>query len=242
MSLVSFKNYAAVAENGDLHDTEKAGRYAFQADAERCLLTELLNKLDLQPTDQLLEIGCGPGNLIIPLAHFVAHAVGIDNQAAIDRLHARAPLAANLEGIAGDFLTLQIPNGRFDKILIYSVLHYLSSADEAILLLDRALSLLAPGGRLLLGDLPNQDRKRRFGASGVGQRTAQKWQNNLATHGSHAFDNLPADPCLITIDDKLILRLISHIRKKGYEAYLLPQDKRLPFGYTREDILVSAHS
>lgn len=242
MSLVSFNNYATAAENVALHDTEKAGRYAFQADAERRILSELLNKLDLQPTDQLLEIGCGPGNLIIPLAHFVARAVGIDNQAAIDRLHARAPTAANLQGIAGDFLTLQLPTGHFDKILIYSVLHYLSSAEEALLLIDRALSLLAPGGRLLLGDLPNQDLKRRFGTSGVGQRTAQEWQKNLAAHGSHAFAPLPADPLLIAIDDKLILRLVRHIREKGYEAYMLPQDKRLPFGNTREDILVSAHS
>lgn len=242
MSEVTFQNYSAAARDDTLSDTEKAGRYSFQGRAERRILSDLLGKLDLQPADDLLEIGCGTGNLIIPLSHFVARAVGIDNQAAIDRLQTRAPLASNLEGIAGDFLTQQMPAGKFAKILVYSVLHCLSSEDEAMLLIDRALSLLAPGGKLLLGDLPNQDHKRRFCASDLGQQTTRQWQESIATSGHHVFEAMPADTRLISINDRIIMKFIVHIRARGFEAYLLPQDEQLPFGHTREDILVTAHS
>lgn len=241
MSHVSFENYSLVARNTSLQDTERAGRYAFQADAERRILTDLLSKLDLQPTDRLLEIGCGPGNLIIPLAHFVSQAVGIDNQAAIDRLQARAPLADNIGVIAGNFLTMQLPVERFEKVLIYSVLHYMSSSDEAFLLIDRALSMLAPGGRLLLGDIPNQDRKRRFRSSSIGRRTGQEWEEKLSTQGPHPFESLPPDLRLVEIGDELLLALVRHIRQQGHEAYLLRQDERLPFGYSREDIMVFSY-
>jgi hypothetical protein len=46
---------------------------------------------------------------------------------------------------------------------------------------------------------------------------------------------------LITFDDALVLDVMAFIRRKGFEAFLLPQPIDLPFGGSREDILVVAH-
>ena len=43
-------------------------------------------------------------------------------------------------------------------------------------------------------------------------------------------------------DDVLVLEIVAFIRGKGFEAFLLPQPIDLPFGGSREDILVEAHS
>lgn len=241
MSQVSFANFARAAAQTDLPDTEMAGRYGFQALAERKILGDVISKLALQPSDRLLEIGCGPGNLLIPLSFLVDSAVGIDTAPSIERLKQRAPLAANLAGIAGNFLDLNLADQRFDKILVYSVLQYLSTAAEVIRFVDACLKLCAPGGRILLGDLTNRDRKRRFGDSAAGRQVRQEWDAQVAQSGGHAFDHLPSDDQLVTVDDALLLQIVAHARQQGYEAYLLPQPLDLPFGGSREDILITAH-
>lgn len=241
MSQVSFENFARAARQSNLADTEIAGRYAFQAVAERQILPDILAKLDIKPTDRLLEIGCGPGNLLIPLSYFVAQAIGIDNTAAIDRLNARAPIAEQMKGIAGNFLDIDLGDQVFDKILAYSVLHYLTSEEEVVRFIDKALSLCAPGGRLLLGDLTNRDHKARFANSTEGRKVRAEWEKQVANSTGHPFDALPSDNQLVAVDDNLILDILKRYRQRGHEAYLLPQPPELPFGGSREDILIVLH-
>lgn len=242
MSRISFENYQHIAEQTETTNTEVAGRYIFQQEAERRILSDLLNKLDLQVTDTLLEIGCGPGNLLVPLANFCAEATGIDNEAAIERLNKRLAKDSKLIGIAGNFLEINLHTTAFDKILVYSVLQYLSSKKEALDFTDRALALLQPGGRLLLGDLPNRTKKSRFIISKTGQQTAKNWDELLKGSGSHPIEIKQVDSNMVTVDDSFLLDLMKHIRNKGFEAYLLPQPLDLPFGGSREDILVIAHN
>ncbi len=242
MSQTSFENFARVASRPNRDHTEVAGRYAFQAAAERRILRDVLNKLDLDADDALLEIGCGPGNLLIPLAHFVRRAVGIDTAPCLQRLRDRVPLSRQIECAPGNFMEIDLAGQSFDKILIYSVLHYLSSEQEVLDFVDRALALCAPGGRLLLGDLPNRDRKARFAASSAGQTVAREWQAQVSQAGGHAFDDLPTDSRLVAIDDKLVLALMARARAAGHESYLLAQPPDLPFGGSREDILIITRS
>ena len=51
------------------------------------------------------------------------------------------------------------------------------------------------------------------------------------------FD-LKQDDKIMIFNDKNVLQIISHIREKGLHAYLLSQPGDLPFGHTREDILI----
>ena len=71
---------------------EIAGRFAFQKKSEQYLLFDIVEKLSLMPKDDLLEIGCGAGNLLIPLSFFVNSAAGVDHPNLLKRLKSRLPL------------------------------------------------------------------------------------------------------------------------------------------------------
>ena len=141
----------------------------------------------------------------------------------------------------GNFLDMKLPTSHFDKIFIYSVLHYLGNKIEVLNFIERALAILKPGGRMLLGDITNVSKKGRFVSSKTGQHVAKDWAELTKNAGIGAFEGLRPDIESVTFDDALVLDLLGIIRSKGMEAFLLPQPIDLPFGGSREDILVVAH-
>ena len=66
-------------------DFSELVRYKGSEQAERLIVNDLLGKLDLRPDSSLLDIACGPGNLLIPLSFHVARSVGIDHPGMISR-------------------------------------------------------------------------------------------------------------------------------------------------------------
>ena len=240
MSSTSFENYSKLARQHDTGNTEVAGRYRFQASAERRIINDVIGKLAINSDDSLLEIGCGPGNILLPLSYQVARAAGIDNEAALGRLAARCGRSMHIATYPGDFLSMELPEPLFSKVLIYSVLQYVDSLASAIRFLRRALSLLCPGGRLMLGDLPNHDKKRRFTESQSGMLASQEWSALVSDAGLHPLSGLPQDNRVLVVDDDLLLSLLKCGRTDGYESYLLPQPTDLPFGHTRDDLIFVA--
>jgi hypothetical protein len=122
----------------------------------------------------------------------------------------------------------------------------MAGADEARSFVNESLELLAPGGSLLIGDLPNADSHRRFCSSTEGQRVTEDYK--LARLGDQklnpaayaAWADIQRDvvmpPCFI--DDSFLVALLVDLRRRGYESYLLPQPCALPFSLTREDLLI----
>lgn len=102
-----------------------------------------------------LDLGCGSGELLLPLARHNRRVIGIDGSAEMLRLCeqklARAGLTnatlrqADLTGLR------QLSLGRFDLIVASSVLEYLPDLDGV---LAAIAGLLAPHGRFLF-TLPN---------------------------------------------------------------------------------------
>lgn len=243
MSRVSFEAYEHIASLPNVSNTEASGRYIFQQESERKILFDLLVKLDLKVTDELLEIGCGPGNLILPLSYFCSRATGIDNEASITRLKNRSSQDGAVVCFSGNFLEMNLSATYFDKILIYGVLHCMSNKEEVLNFVERALSILKAGGRMLLGDLPNISKKKRFINSKTGQCVATNYAELLEgqTGRNISTDVRFPDSGLVIFDDAFILDLMAFIRGKGFEAFLVPEPLDLPFGGSREDILVVAH-
>jgi 2-polyprenyl-3-methyl-5-hydroxy-6-metoxy-1,4-benzoquinol methylase len=237
MSRASYENYGRLATTS-LPPLQTAGRYPAQAEAERLMPLDVAQKLDLKPTDRLLDIGCGPGTNLIPLSFLVQSAMGVDHPETIKALSSRVKLS-NVEYLAGNFLDLEIV-ARFTKIVIYSVLHYLASEEEVVTFLRRACDLLEPGGRLLVGDMPNTDLRRRFQASSRGKEFQIEWNKRIAsTKGATTNDaSTVVDPKLFEPDDGAVLRLLGKFRSSTTHAWILPQRVDLPFGYTREDLLI----
>lgn len=239
MSQITFENYGRMAEA--LSDfILAAGRYPIQRTAEKAVLMDIVRKLDLSGEDRFLDVGCNVGNLLIPLSFIAGSVLGVDHIGCVQRLERRFPFADNVQLRSGNFLDLAFED-RYDKILIYSVLHYLSDATEVFAFVEKAVSLLAPGGKALLGDLPNISHKKRFLESPHGRQFQIEWQRQIAAQPvlseTEELD-LPKDNELVEFNDRLILQIVGRLRELGFHAYILPQPSHLPFGHSREDILI----
>ena len=234
MSRISFENFGARAR-ADLSYSEKAGRHGFQQAAEARMADDVAAKMRLGPDDTLLEIGCGTGNLLLPIASRVARATGIDHPDCIASLRSR-PGAERLELLEGNFLDLSIGR-RYSRVLVYSVIHYLGSLDEAKAFLSRAAGMLAPGGLLMVGDIPNEDRRRRFLDTPEGKRVAEEHARLRAQSGAPSPAGLAPDPHLVRLDDAAVAALCRHLEAEGLVPRVVPQPPDLPFGHTREDLL-----
>lgn len=241
MGRATFENYGTRASLG-LSPTETAGRHEMQIYAERRILADILGKLKPEPSNSLLEIGCGPGSLLIPLSFAVDRAVGIDHPDVIGKLNNRHS-SPNIETIGGNFLDLEISE-KFDRILIYSVLHCLKDSGEVFAFVSKAAALLGDHGRILIGDLPNLSLKQRAQSTPAGIEAEARWRLESATDANRFKDQiapeLKPDTELVQFDDQMLCELMVSLRSNSLEAYLLPQPELLPFGRTREDLLAVA--
>lgn len=237
----NFESYGQIALGTHLR-TEYNGRYGNQAEAERLIVRDVIAKLRIDPTDTLLDIGCGMGTTLVPLSMMVAESVGIDHPNVVAKLGSQFP-GAPFKLIGGDFLEVKLER-KFSCIVAYSVLNSMSSREALFRFVDKALGLLSDDGRLLFSDLPNADKKRRFLESERGRAFDRAWKAQMAASTqvpSTPISSVPAGPMLV-YDDALVTEMVLHIRRKGLHAYLLDQPQNLPFGNSREDVLVVAPS
>ncbi len=140
----------------------------------RAMRRDVLRKLRLRADASVIEIGCGVGLLGVPIAERTARYVGLDFaprtvEVANERLRA-AGLADRATVLCGDVLSdgeqSPLTLGRFDRVLVYSAFHYARSEHEAVRFLQRSVDLLAPGGRALIGNVPLEDLRVDWTASG----------------------------------------------------------------------------
>jgi ubiquinone/menaquinone biosynthesis C-methylase UbiE len=104
-----------------------------------------LERLELKPGQRVLEIGPGPGRLLIPAAKRVmpgGEAVGIDIQPGmIQRLTSRARAAGitNLSAILGDATQPHVPEASFDLVFLCAALGEIPDRSAALAQCFRAL-------------------------------------------------------------------------------------------------------
>jgi 2-polyprenyl-3-methyl-5-hydroxy-6-metoxy-1,4-benzoquinol methylase len=123
--------------------------------------------------------------------------------------------------------------GGVDAILVYSVLQHVFVEGSVFDFVDACLSLLAPGGQLLLGDVPNQSKRKRFFASAAGVRHHQTFAGTDEAPAV-AFNALERSK----MDDAVVLAVLGRARAAGFDAYVVPQAHDLPMANRREDILI----
>lgn len=232
--------YARLSSLG-LSPTLQAGRYAVQADAEALIAPDVAAKLALDGEARLLDIGCGPGNLVIPLAPKVKSVTALDHPDILRKYADRLRLP-NVTLLPGVFPQVK-PEGTYDRILCYSVLHYMADMAEARAFLAAAAALLAPQGRLLMGDMPALGKKARFLASDAGKAFDAAWRARSAAMPQMAQEAeagalLRQAQMIGGFDDSQFAVLVADMQALGCHAYVLPQPPDLPFGNTRDDLLV----
>ncbi len=120
----------------------------FALGADRALKRYVADILKVTPGIRMLDVGCGPGN-IIPYLPAVAYT-GID----LNRKHiefARARYGDRGDFLVGDAVALQETGFSFDLINVSAVLHHLSD-DECKTMLKSLGSLLTPAGQIITID------------------------------------------------------------------------------------------
>ena len=136
----------------------------------------------------ILELGCGTGRLLIPLAHRGAKLVGVDSSPAMlarARQHLEEQdLLEQVELIEGDARALQISQRfRLAFVALNSFAHFITRDDQRAVLGTLHEHLL-PGGTVIL-DLPYADIRRHQQAEGqlFHQGTwLDQSQNELVSH------------------------------------------------------------
>ncbi|HJP74822.1 MAG TPA: amino acid adenylation domain-containing protein [Pseudonocardiaceae bacterium] len=124
---------------------------------------------------RVLEIGVGSGLLMAKIVGEVEEFWGTDISATVvDRIRAQAEQAGygdrvHLSAGSADDLS-GLPRGHFDTVMLNSVIQYFPGADYLDRVLDDVFELIAPGGRLIVGDVRNAATHRML-LTGV-QRTA----------------------------------------------------------------------
>jgi len=115
-----------------------------------------LDRIGLQPGQRVLEVGPGPGRLLIPAARRVlpgGEVFGLDIQPGmLSRLQARAERAglSNLTMVLGDASRSNFPPGSFDIIYMVTVLGEIPDKQAA---LRECWAALRPGGRLSITEI-----------------------------------------------------------------------------------------
>ena len=125
----------------------------------------------------ILEIGCGTGLLLLRMAPLVDRYTGIDiAPSALAGIQTALDLAGqtNVRLVNGPAHELSsLVTGTFDTIILNSVAQYFPDADYLVDVISQAMSLLVPGGSLLLGDLRSRSHQMLFAAAVEFERSSE---------------------------------------------------------------------
>ena len=233
---LSYDAFRDMAGDSTLSVHERSGfPDEYRAGAESLILADIETKLPalVGASAVVVDIGCGANplsDLLRRRCQEREHSLLLVDSAEVLALQEPGD---GVKLIAGRFPDIPLLMRDYaegcDGVLAYSVVQY---ASNIFAFVDAALTLLRPGGRLLIGDIPNDSMRRRFLASAEGR----------AHH--RAYTGRDEDPPIAwphrlngEIDDSVILALSARAREAGFHAWSLPQEAGLPMANRREDLV-----
>lgn len=238
---LTFDDFKKLARDRSLSAHEKIGfPDSYREGKETAIFDDIVRKLpNLRERNQtVLEIGAGcsgPAFLMIALCREQGHQLVLVDS---EEMLAHLPDEPFITKIAGRFpdqcsAALEPFNAKVNAIVCYSVLHYIYGDTNLFDFADKSLMLLADGGQMLVGDIPNISKRRRFFSAPAGVRFHQEFTGK-DERPSVEFNTVETGK----IDDAVLLGLVARVRSSGADAYLVPQPPELPMANRREDLLI----
>lgn len=116
----------------------------------KATLHETLKRLNIEPTEKLLDIGCGTGALLqaISLKHPSVDLIGIDISVEMLRVATNKHMK-RCSLVTGNARHLPFRPNSFDVVVSCNALHYVRKPEECLLEIARVLK---PRGRILITD------------------------------------------------------------------------------------------
>lgn len=238
---LDFERFKKMAQDSSLSRYEKIGfPNSYRAGFEEKIFADIRNKLtNLNKSNQIIvDIGPGCSELpfmLIDLCRQKNHSlILIDSKEVLNHL----PDEKFITKVPGRYpqeceklLTNYFQKA--DAILTYSVFHYIFTEGNIFEFVDKSLTLLADRGEMLIGDIPNISKRKRFFSSAAGIKHHQEYTGTTDLP-EVKFNTIDAEQ----IDDAVLLSLMSRYRNAGFDAYTLPQADDLPMANRREDLLI----
>lgn len=237
---LGYEDFRRLAADGSLSPYEKIGfPDAYRAGKEPAIFADIVAKVIPLRTPGAVVLDVGPGCSDVPRLliqhcralgqelHLVDSAEMLDQLDDVEGVHKVAAFYPECPELLAQLA------GRTDAVILYSVLQYIFVDSSLWAFLDRTLPLLAPGGMMLLGDIPNQSMRKRFFASETGRAFHREFTGR-DEDPTVSYNQVEAGQ----IDDSVIFAILQRARMAGFHAYVLPQPAALPLANRREDILI----
>ncbi len=138
---------AEVAKEYDAHHTRIRD---YEKDARL-----IMDRIGLKPEESVMDIGCGTGAILLPMARHCRKVYGADVSSAmleLCQMKARQQGILNIETQHAGFLTFQSPPEPLDAVISVATLHHLPDFWKGVAL-SRIHNCLKPGGKFYLFDV-----------------------------------------------------------------------------------------
>ena len=120
---------------------------AFLASGEKDLAGIVLDGIELEPSAATLEIGCGVGRLLLPLAKRVAIAHGVDiSTVMIEKSKGYAANAPNVFTLVTDGMLGHLPDSSLDFVFSFIVFQHIPDRAPIRTYAEESARVLKPGG------------------------------------------------------------------------------------------------
>lgn len=237
---LSFDDFRRMAGDDSLSQYERIGfPDSYRAGKEEAIFDDITSKLPALAGRGKVVLDVGPGCsglpfMLVELCRRQGHTLLLVDSAEMLARLPDEPFVRKFPAYYPRCEELFAEYGAgVDVLLCYSVLHYVFAESNLWDFLDASLGLLAAGGQMLLGDVPNVSKRRRFFSSAAGVEFHREF-TRTETSPEVVFNRVERGQ----IDDAVVLSLVARARAEGCDAYVVPQREDLPMANRREDILV----
>lgn len=175
---------------------------------------DISKKMCFKPEDTVLDIGCAEGLLLSRILEDAGAAIAVDTSKRELELAKKNLQNKKVEYVLGPLKEGVLSKATVDKVVCYSVVHYLDSFDVFEDLLQTIYDVLKPGGVAIIGDIPIFDME-----EGSRAQAAVGLMKHL--YVSYTESNL-----------------LKAGEAVGFDVRLLSQASELPFFESRKDLLL----